>query len=183
MMGRHSIKARWQLLLLFAIWALPACLPQKGIQPRITHEAGWTPSVSQFMADAMYNGLATDDFPIDVLEELLASPKLFVPKCPICRPTEAGMADYLAVAKKSRKPSGTVDPDLQSPDGQVRKVAFMKLVARYVAQHHERLGLSASDDASMRKALVMARRQGMDYMPEGFGNFCPSCDGACGTPP
>lgn len=173
-----------QLSLLFAIMLLAvACKTSSSskYEARISSPSGEVPSVDEFVQDALYNGLMRDQFPKDILTKLMSA-DVFVPKCPICRPTEGGMRDYLnedGTPKATDKLPPALLANLQSDNKETQHQALRDLVARYSAWQREALQLDEAGKKELDGKLAAARKRGMDNKSQNFGKFCPSCDGAC----
>lgn len=145
-------------------------------------------NVDIFMAQAIYNGLVNDKFPLSTAQYILSHPsQFFVGKCPICRPTETAFKQYVQLLKNNVKLSEkktVVEPALlksiQSEDKNTYLTAFNQLILKYSDAQKQRLALSESQQKELEGNLIDARKRGMGAKSNSFGAFCPSCDGACG---
>ena len=152
---------------------IPLELPQSTAEKVRTHI---------FIKQAVYNGLVTDKFPASTVQYILNNRKnFFVTKCPICSPTEQALDKYLGLENKSKKsnvPSATLTA-LEANDKTAAQKAFNQLILKYSKAQKKRLNLTPRQLAQLETNLENDRKQGMGLKSSSFGDFCPSCDGAC----
>ena len=143
----------------------------------------------EFVRQAVAEGLTEDAADRAwVKERILGQEGLFVLKCPICEPMRSGFAQYgyaepkgssVAPAEGKGVPKDIVE-DLKNPTRLTQLKALERLVERYVSRHYERLKMSAEERQAMHAALEDGKKEGkaMKEYQKGFGDFCPSCNGA-----
>lgn len=135
-----------------------------------------------FLGEAVLVGLKADNFPVDQAKEILRQRKnFFVTKCPICRPVESAITEYLetAVEQGDIKTPNNILLGLQKDNKEDQQIAFSQLINRYIKAYYEELGMTKEEQKRMEKLLEADRKQGMGMKSQSFGKFCPSCDGAC----
>jgi hypothetical protein len=172
-------------VLLLASLALAACGQESKSPPAKPRRI----SIEEFVHQAVTEGLKEDAADRAWVKERIADQGgLFVLKCPICEPMRRGFAHYgsadpkdtpVAPAPGKGVPKDIVE-DLKNPTRLTQLKALERLVGRYVSRHYERLHLSAEERQALRAALEAGKKEGMamkEYQ-KGFGDFCPSCDGA-----
>jgi hypothetical protein len=140
---------------------------------------------SRFLFLAVFEGLWEDGADSRVIQALLKNPgDHFVAKCPICTPVShaflvyAKSEDVLGYASRGNGWPKAIQDELISPDRAIRLKALEKLVDRYVARRLESVRMSDEDKKSLESRLIMSKKLGMTYKDKGFGDFCPSCNGA-----
>ena len=172
-------------VLLLAFLALTACGQESKPAPTQPRRI----PIGEFVRQAVAEGLKEDAADRAwVKERFLDQDGLFVLKCPICEPTRRGFAEYgyaepklapVAPAEGKGVPKDIVD-DLKNPTRLIQLKALERLVDRYVSRHYERLNMSAKERQAMHAMLEDGKKEGMamkEYQ-KGFGDFCPSCNGA-----
>lgn len=139
------------------------------------------PQLSNFLFDAIYNGLKEDGFPINHAKWISENRTVFfVNKCPICSSVEAAFAKYISEAIVSEtKISNDVLDKLAKGEKSEKQKTLSLLVNTYTEQHIEKLKLNERENSKLRSELEQARKTGMKFKRDDFGDFCPSCDGAC----
>jgi hypothetical protein len=138
--------------------------------------------LSEFLKEAILNGLKAEAFPLNHARWVAENPKVFfVTKCQICTPVRAAFEEYIANYQERKT---TADQKLLDALvlGKVeeKQIALSKILNTYVEQHLVKLNLNAREKTMLMSKLEAARKNGMSIKPNEFGNFCPSCDGACG---
>jgi hypothetical protein len=138
--------------------------------------------MSEFLKEAILNGLKTEALPLNHARWVAENPKVFfVTKCQICTPVRAAFEEYIANYQDRKT---TADQKLLDALvlGKVeeKQIALSKILNTYVEQHLVKLNLNAREKTILMSKLEAARKNGMSIKPNEFGNFCPSCDGACG---
>lgn len=135
-----------------------------------------------FLGEAVLAGLKADNFPSDQAKEILRQRKnFFVTKCPICRPVESAIAEYLETTSEqgeSKTPKGIL-LGLLKDNKEDQQIAFSQLINRYIKAYYQELGMTKEEQLRMQGLLEADRKKGMGLKSESFGEFCPSCDGAC----
>ncbi len=129
------------------------------------------------------DGMIKDKFPKEVAEYILTNGNsFFVGKCPICRPTENAIADYIKKAPDSNSTNLSAEI-IQSIKGENKTEAqksFSQILYRYSQEQFASLNLDDENKKRLQRELEADRKQGMGAKSQSFGTFCPSCDGACG---
>lgn len=138
---------------------------------------------TRFLITAVYEGLLEDGPEASVLEPIVKnSDQYFVAKCPICWPVIDGLAAYLSPRMYPLSGSGFPEQiriGLRSPERAARLKAIEAMVDRYVARKFERTVMTAEDKTAMKNLLLMGKKEGTTMKQASFGEFCPSCTGAC----
>ena len=164
------------------------CLCFVGCQKNSTPNDGMTEASSNnpvqfdvFLRDAILQGISQDNVPLDVIQDMLNMP-IYVTKCPICQNVQSAFKQYSGPTPTE---TSTLPIEIQEKlqgDTNAQKQALQLMVSRYVEQHFERLDLSRRNRARLEKQLKKGREKGMTYKQDSFGDYCPSCDGACRMP-
>jgi hypothetical protein len=135
--------------------------------------------MAEFLQTAVYNGLAEDTFPAQLVSLMLEQKdSLFVPNCKICENVQAGMRRYLADA------TGTEDERqvqnwLQS-NGAEKCYNFSMDIYHYVNDEIARRKLTEAQLARLNNDLAVAKKSGMTqkHLSNIPARYCPSCEGA-----
>jgi hypothetical protein len=138
---------------------------------------------SDFLGEAVLAGLEVDNFPKDQAKEIIRQRQnFFVTKCPICRPVETAFVTYIGQEPKATDPKTpkSILLGLMKDNKEDQQIAFSQLIDRYIEAYYKELGMSEADKERMQTLLEADRKKGMGLKSESFGEFCPSCDGACG---
>ncbi len=137
---------------------------------------------SDFLYWAVLDGLIKDKFPKDVAQYIVDNERdYFVPKCPICRPVTRAFLYYAkksTASKKTHIGDHTIDI-LKNGEQEKKHTALKNLIDAYVSQEYITLKMDDRNKKRIQNDLESGRKQGMSGMGNGFGTFCPSCDGAC----
>jgi len=138
--------------------------------------------LTSFLKKAMFEGLKNDGFPKAEAQMILhARTTFFVTKCPICRPIEKGVKQYIDnYQEQQNKAPNDLLLGLSKDNREDQQVAFSQLVNRYIERYFKTSHLSADMISKLRQELLAGRKKGMGLKSDNFGSFCPSCDGACG---
>ncbi len=140
-----------------------------------------TLSMDQFLKEAILEGMKAEAFPLNHARWIVENQDVFfVGKCPICRPVESAIRDYIAayVQKNSNTPNEIID-GLVKGSKEDKQTAFSKIVSRYVDRYFKETGMNEREITDMQTKLEEGRKLGMNLKSGSFGPFCPSCDGAC----
>ena len=176
--------------LMLASLALAACEPGSDPVPRVPVEEAKPRSIdsSTFLRHAVVEGLTEDGADrVFVTESIAGKSDLFVEKCPICGPVRQGFQEYARGTPGGKPAAGPGLPkdivdELRFAARVARLNALERLVDRYVSRHYERLKMTAEERRRMQSALDDGKKEGMilkELGPnKGFGDFCPSCNGA-----
>lgn len=138
-------------------------------------------SMNDFLRDAIYYGLQADAAPKEMVDKVLKG-KLFVTKCPICRPVEAGLEKHLKKLPEIKVKRGKEDVVAKMMNADTREsqqTALRDLISEYIEQYYTLLKFTPEARAKMESELQNGRKKGMGLKSDSFGKFCPSCDGAC----
>lgn len=139
----------------------------------------------RFMRVAVLRGLYLDGVGATVARRVAeeADGPNWVPKCPICRPTEAAFAEHAQKVKADNLgPLHGPLRDLTAKDQAARHAAINALVHRWVEGAMEAYKITGAAQEALRGELESDRKRGMSGKPEHFKS-CPSCDGATGVDP
>lgn len=139
----------------------------------------------RFLFFAVLEGLYAEGIDPATARALLspAGPGHFVDKCPICGPVRSAFEAYASQPrprlsfKEADAPAGAKET-LAGPDRTGRMEALRDLVDRSVARRIAATAAPEADRQALRTWLADGRKKGMAYKHDGFGDFCPSCDGA-----
>jgi hypothetical protein len=179
--------------LMLASLALAACEPGSdpvALAPQVQVEPKKPRSFDPwgFLRKAVVEGLTEDGVDRVFVKESIAGRRdLFVEKCLICESVRTGFQDYASTAPAEKPASGPGIPkdivdELRFAARVARLNALERLVDRYVSRHYDRLQMTAEERRLMQTALEDGRKEGMilkELGPnKGFGDFCPSCNGA-----
>ena len=143
----------------------------------------------EFLYHAVYEGLSTDQVGAEIVTNILANESfLFVGKCPICSEVIKALNTYLATNPEDGKLVDhqklfitLTDPEDPNEKESIEeaKVALKVLIDDYVRLGFDNFPLSAEQKEKIKAKLEKDRKTGMSRKSEAFGNYCPSCDGAC----
>lgn len=137
--------------------------------------------MDKFLYEAILNGMKAEAFPINHAKWIIENPEVFfVENCRICENVKKGIQNYIEnyVNKTTSTASELLD-DLVLKDKTEKQTAFLKIVNYYVDQHFNTTQLSKDEVDRLKSQLSVERKKGMSKKKSDFGNFCPSCDGAC----
>ena len=139
--------------------------------------------MDDFLKDAITYGLEKDKFPKNLVKDILEnSGEYFVGKCPICTPVERGFRNYKnnenTDAGKNKLEKSLLK-QFKSQDKTARHEALKIIINKYVSQYYQVKNMNEEEMARMDGLLEEGRKTGMERKKDSFGNFCPSCDGAC----
>jgi|GEM_PF-6361755 len=140
------------------------------------------PDTSEFIETAVVNGLTEDGVPPTLATELSQRDD-FLPKCPLCRPSQDALRRYAELKKaptpkEGRGLSEEFVKRLRSDDNDTRQPALRELVKRYIEREYARVELTAEQKTRLASELESLRKDSMRGLPKGK-KFCPSCDGVC----
>ncbi len=139
-------------------------------------------SMSDFLKDAVLNGLKAEGFPLNHARWIAENPKVFfVTKCQICSPVQAAFEAYIKNYQETKSiVSQEILDALVLGKVEEKQIALTKIVNGYVEKHYKELNMNPREKSIMISNLESARKSGMTIKAADFGKFCPSCDGACG---
>ena len=140
----------------------------------------------RFLFLAVLEGLYEEGVDPALAAALIGPDRLghFVDKCPLCEPVRFAFETYAAhpqprmYAFQEVETPAALREGLASPDRRRRLTALRDLIDRYVARKVARSALTEKGLEGLRRWLARARQAGMSFKRGGFGDFCPSCDGA-----
>lgn len=138
-------------------------------------------SMNDFLRDAIFYGLQQDAAPKNLVDKALAG-NLFVTKCPICRPVQAGMRKHLTQLPEimvKRSSDSVVAKFINADTREEQQIALRNLISTYVENYYSVLKFTPEARKKMEYELQAGRKKGMGLKGDSFGKFCPSCDGAC----
>lgn len=139
-------------------------------------------AMHDFLKTAVLNGLRADAMPMNHARWILENPKVFfVKKCQICSAVQAAFEEYIKTyqALATKIDQKQLDAIVLGKEEE-KQIALSRIINTYTEKHIELLNLSPKEKSKLQSNLEDARKSGMKLKPESFGNFCPSCDGACG---
>jgi hypothetical protein len=172
-------------ILMLAVIAA-ACVTPQAAPPKL--DKG---DMHRFLFFAVYEGLWEDGFETGSLSPVLKNvEEHFVTKCHICNAVRQAIRAYAFAPKdqlqnegKGTNPPKEVADGLKSEKREERLKAIQLLVDRYVARRFDRVKMTDDERRQMKSILDDERKRGMSAKGSGFGDFCPSCDGATGAKP
>ena len=144
--------------------------------------------MNKFLEAAIMTGLTNEQFPRPVVKEFLGDRTYWVSKCPICRPVESAMKNYMSAAPidsiSGETPRGVMEEfeSMEESTMEEKKRILLDLVDRYVQDHFKRLEFTEEERTAMEEKLMNGRKKGMSLASGGEGFFCAACDGACHKP-
>jgi hypothetical protein len=161
--------------------ALPACGSDAADAPRESDHA-------RFVFLAVLEGLYEEHFPPALAKPLVAATETewFVTKCPLCEPVRFAFEIYSARPGYRMGSLGAgetpteIDAGFRSPDRAARHRALQALVERHVGRKLARSAMGEADRAAFKAWAEKGRKEGMDRKSEGFGDYCPACEGVNG---
>jgi hypothetical protein len=141
--------------------------------------------MDDFLESATIEGLMKENFPQTLARNILrADNDFFVGKCPICTPVRRAFGEYSRqenIYPKSKTPRKILKA-LNSTDREKQLLAFKALTTRYTQAYLKKLDLNASQTQALLADLEEGKKTGMGRKSDSFGDFCPSCEGACAMP-
>ena len=139
--------------------------------------------MENFLFAAVLEGLHSDGMPIELARSIANEEhgKVFVGKCPICKCVKRGLDAYHrgGVLGWGKGLDQSVVEELKSQVSETRHAAFQSIIARYVKAKISKSRMTGRERKLLLEGLVEGQKEGMNLKGDGFGDFCPSCDGSC----
>ena len=119
--------------------------------------------MSEFLKDAILNGLKAEAFPLNHARWVAENPKVFfVTKCQICTPVKAAFDEYIKTYQENKS---STDQKLLDAIvlGKVedKQIALSKIINTYVESHFNKLNLNTREKTILMSKLEAARKNGM----------------------
>jgi hypothetical protein len=142
---------------------------------------------TKFVFYAVLEGLYDDGADPKTMKRLLDEGPHFVDGCPICEPARHAIKVYVAAPnlwlKQPSRGFGTGLPKeigeaLAKDDRALRLKGLENLVARYAQARFDKLRFTDKERKEMQALLQSGKKLGMGALRQGFGDECPSCEGA-----